>query len=158
MAGSTLGFLALLAGALFNARLNRQRDDRQRRHDQIALATSLAAELDLTKAIDNTQLLGSPSDADDFFVPLPSVSIIPKLIDRLGLLNSNAIKQVMAAHLVIEQTRRELVMLGATRLNNPDNDQLWLPVQRASAVIHLLTAKVDYINKALAALNPHAKQ
>jgi hypothetical protein len=158
MAGSTLGFLALLAGALFNARLNRQRDDRQRRHDQIALATSLAAELDLTKAIDNTQLLGSPSDADGFFVPLPSVSIIPKLIDRLGLLNSNAIKQVMAAHLVIEQTRRELVMLGATRLNNPDNDQLWLPVQRASAVIHLLTAKVDYINKALAALNPHAKQ
>lgn len=38
LAGSTLGFLALLAGALFNAHLNRSRDNRLRDNDRRVLA------------------------------------------------------------------------------------------------------------------------
>jgi hypothetical protein len=45
LAGSGLGLLALLAGALFNARLNRKQDDRLREEDRIALASTLYAEL-----------------------------------------------------------------------------------------------------------------
>ena len=45
LAGSTIGFLALLAGAMFNARLNRRRDDRLRDQDRTSLATALYAEL-----------------------------------------------------------------------------------------------------------------
>jgi hypothetical protein len=69
MAGSTLGFLALLAGAPFNARLNRLRDDRQRQHVRTALATALCAELQLTREIlvENCAVAGEPNQGDGFF-------------------------------------------------------------------------------------------
>jgi hypothetical protein len=44
--GSFFGLLALLLGALANAGLNRNRDDRLRREDQRAIATALRAELE----------------------------------------------------------------------------------------------------------------
>ena len=43
--GSTLRLLAILIGALFNARLNRRRDDDIREADRIATASALFAEL-----------------------------------------------------------------------------------------------------------------
>jgi hypothetical protein len=45
LTGSTLGLIALLLGALFNAHLNRRRDDRLRDADRFALASTLHAEL-----------------------------------------------------------------------------------------------------------------
>lgn len=47
----------------------------------------------------------------DFFVPSPTVQIMPELMDRIGLLKSETIKAVTAAYPVIGQSRRELVML-----------------------------------------------
>jgi hypothetical protein len=44
--GSSIGLVALLLGALFNAELNRRRDDRLRREDRRAVATALRAELE----------------------------------------------------------------------------------------------------------------
>jgi hypothetical protein len=41
-----VGLLALLLGALANAGLNRNRDDRLRREDHRAIATALRAELE----------------------------------------------------------------------------------------------------------------
>jgi hypothetical protein len=46
LTGSFLGLVALLLGALFNAHLNRKRDDRLRREDQQAVASALRAELE----------------------------------------------------------------------------------------------------------------
>ena len=94
MAGSTLGFLALLAGAPFNARLNRLRDDRQRQHERTALATALCAELQLIREIlvENCVVVGEPNQGDGFFVPSPTVQIMPELMDRIGLLKSETIK------------------------------------------------------------------
>jgi hypothetical protein len=43
--GWSVGLGTLVVGALFNAHLNRRRDDRLRREDQRALATALRAEL-----------------------------------------------------------------------------------------------------------------
>src|SRR5215471_19248105 len=45
LTGSFLGLVALLLGALFNAHLNRKRDDRLRREDQRAVASALRTEL-----------------------------------------------------------------------------------------------------------------
>ncbi len=45
LAGSTLGLIALLLGALFNAHLNRKRDDRLRNEDRRTVAAALHAEL-----------------------------------------------------------------------------------------------------------------
>jgi hypothetical protein len=157
LAGSTLGFCALSAGALFNAHLNRRRDDRQRRQDRTALATALSAELQLIREIllDNCDTLRDPNQGDGFFVPSPAVQIMPKLIDRMGLLSAETIKAVTSAYLVIGQYRRELLTLGAAKLQNPDNDQLWLPVGHASNVIRMNTVKADFISVALKALEPY---
>jgi hypothetical protein len=43
LTGAAIGLIALLLGALFNAHLNRRRDDRLRREDQRAVATALRA-------------------------------------------------------------------------------------------------------------------
>jgi hypothetical protein len=41
LTGSTLGLVAILIGALFNARLNRPRDEAIREADRIAIASSM---------------------------------------------------------------------------------------------------------------------
>jgi hypothetical protein len=71
LAGSALGFCALLAGALFNAHLNHRRDDRQRQQERTALATALYAELELIREIllENCKTLQEPTQAEGFFVP-----------------------------------------------------------------------------------------
>jgi hypothetical protein len=46
IAGSAIGLIALLVGALFNSHLNRLRDDRIRREETRAVAAALMAELD----------------------------------------------------------------------------------------------------------------
>jgi hypothetical protein len=55
--GSFLGLLAILLGALFNAHLNRVRDDKLREIDRIALARSIYAELTSVRRtlLDNAQ-------------------------------------------------------------------------------------------------------
>jgi hypothetical protein len=45
LTGSSIGLIALLIGALFNAHLNRRRDDRLRREEQRTVAAALQAEL-----------------------------------------------------------------------------------------------------------------
>ena len=45
LTGSAIGLIALLIGALFNAHLNRRRDDRLREIDTRGLAVALLAEL-----------------------------------------------------------------------------------------------------------------
>src|SRR4051794_8523414 len=45
LAGSGIGLIALLIGAFVNASLNRQRDNRLREEDRLAVASTLYAEL-----------------------------------------------------------------------------------------------------------------
>src|SRR5690348_14897307 len=77
LAGSSLGFLALLAGALFNAHLNRRRDDRQRQQDRAAVAAALYGELQLTREnlLSNAELLRQGASEQGFLLPPPWVRI-----------------------------------------------------------------------------------
>jgi hypothetical protein len=155
--GSALGFCALIAGALFNAHLNRRRDDRQRGQERTTLATALSAELQLTRQtlLDNCHVLNDPNQADGFFVPSPEIMLMPKLIDRMGLLKAETIMAVSCAYLMIGQYRRELLMLGATKLQNPDSDQLWISADHGPNVVRMNTVKADAISVALRTLEPY---
>src|SRR5262245_12463618 len=82
--GSGLGLLAIILGAMYNARKNRQRDDRLREHDRQAVAIALHAELSITyKALleGALELEGTKKPASDevFFVPYPrfTTSVVP---------------------------------------------------------------------------------
>jgi hypothetical protein len=87
LAGSSFGLLAILAGALVNAHLNRKRDDVQRDHERVALASALYAEF---KGVhrsftENAEHLKSkPLDGEGgFFVPQPSTDLTPELLPKL---------------------------------------------------------------------------
>jgi len=107
LTGSSLGLVALLLGALFNARLNRKRDDALREADRIALASALHAELSgLHRSfVENAQHLIDYPPADDggFVVPNPTIRIFPEMLPKIGLLQTETIKAVMGAYILTEQ-------------------------------------------------------
>jgi hypothetical protein len=116
LTGSTLGLVALLLGALFNARLNRKRDDALREADRLALATALHAELSgLHRSfVENAQHLidSPPADGAGFVVPAPTIRIFQEMLPKIGLLRTDTIKAVMGAYILTEQYHYKLVLLG----------------------------------------------
>ena len=116
LTGSMLGLIALLLGALFNARLNRKRDDALRDADRVALVSALHAELSgLHRSfVENAQHLIAHPPADDggFVVPNPTIRIFPEMLPKIGLLKTETIKAVMGAYILTEQYHYKLVLLG----------------------------------------------
>src|SRR5262250_663885 len=98
LTGSFFGHLALLLGALFNACLNRKRDDRLRREDQRAVATALRAELEALRRTlkDNAESMSQEDYAkpdENVHVPdlAQSIRIMPEVLSKLGLLDGKTI-------------------------------------------------------------------
>ena len=95
-----MGLVALLLGALFNAHLNRRRDDRLRREEQRAVATALRAELAGCRQalLSNSELLkkeGYLTPDMNFMTPdlVHAIRIMPHMIPKLGLLDQETIRK-----------------------------------------------------------------
>jgi hypothetical protein len=100
--GSLIGFIALLGGALFNAHLNRRRDDRLRSEDRSAVAVALRAELagwlsTFTSIIDDVRQ--RPDNPVALLVPVMAPRVFPELVPKLGLLKPATISQVITAYI-----------------------------------------------------------
>jgi hypothetical protein len=125
--GSSIGLVALLLGALFNAHLNRRRDDRLRRLDQRAMAVALKTEL----ACWNQQLEkfveGNKSKGLSGF-PLPTTRLLPDMIPKLGLLGSTTIDQVIAAYDHVEYLAWALLWQGAEMERSDYLHSRWITV------------------------------
>jgi hypothetical protein len=124
--GSVFGFFALLGGALFNAWLNRRRDNWLRREEQRAVATALRAELAGCRKIllYNAETLKKPGylNPDDHLTTpdvVHAVRIMPHMIPKLGLLDQETIEKVTNAYLALEEHGERLLMLGG-RLVDPE--------------------------------------
>jgi hypothetical protein len=120
LTGSSLGLIGILLGALYNARLNRKRDDRLRRNDTLSTITVLRAELNLIKFIltsgaDNVE---QGDVADDIYVPNVSdlVRMFPKFIDKIGLLDEDVVRAVTAAVLLVDMHAIYLSGLDGSRV------------------------------------------
>lgn len=163
LTGSCLGLFAIVLGALFNARLNRRRDDAIREADRIATAAALYAELSgVHRAlVENAESLARrPPDPDGgFMMPGPSVKIFPELISKLGLLKSDTIISVMTAYLLIEQYLDGLIHLGGTLQSNmPEGRQVvYVDSGHADTVRRMNEIKAVPIKEAMAALIPYLK-
>jgi hypothetical protein len=105
LTGSSFGLLAILVGALFNARLNRKRDERLREEDRIALASTLYAELaGIRRTLtDNAKQLVSRPPAGGFVTPKPTITIYPQVLTKFGLLKSDTVRRVLDAYILTEQ-------------------------------------------------------
>jgi hypothetical protein len=88
LAGAGLGLIAILAGALYNARLNRKRDDRLRRDDAASVARALSAELrmissvlrDNARSFQDSPRIGGAAGADVVHL----IKVFPAIVSRLG--------------------------------------------------------------------------
>jgi hypothetical protein len=161
LAGSFLGFIALLLGALFNAHLNRRRDDAVREADRRAVASALKAELasiqgTLTGNAD--QLVSNPPTLGDGFV-VPdishSVQVFPHVLAKIGLLDAEAVRRVVDAYVIIEQYSEGLILLGGTlRQDMPEGRRVvYLDAQHAEIVAGINRSRAEFINGAIRTLD-----
>jgi hypothetical protein len=160
LTGSSLGLFALLLGALFNAHLNRRRDDRLRDDDRLALASALHAELlGFHRAlIDNAKFLEEkpPDSEGGFMVPELAAKILPEMLPKIGLLRPDTIRKVMDAYVLMEQYLEGLLLVdGELKSNMPEGRQLvYLPAIRKTFVIEFNRARAKVVKEAIDALAP----
>jgi hypothetical protein len=161
LTGSSFGLIALLLGALYNAHLNRKRDDRLRRTETRALAAALRAELvgRSQSLLDNAKRLKEGVKTEYFIVPDISQSnrVMLAVTDKLGLLDEDTIRDVINAYVVIEQHCDRLILDGGQMMNN-------LPQHRRSVKLNASLAPKaigeslgvnDVIQKAIKSLDAY---
>jgi hypothetical protein len=158
--GAAIGLIALLLGALFNAHLNRRRDDRIRREEACATATALKAELsgiDRT-LLKNAESLNKPPPKDGGFnVPDPShsVRVLPHVLPKFGSFDTDTIRLVLDAYSLVDQYCEALIMMGGkVDPNMPLHRRVvFLPAARAPHVITLNRNMSMQIHNAVAKLD-----
>jgi hypothetical protein len=157
LTGSGLGLLALLIGALFNAHLNRKRDDRLRRDDARSVISALKAELSgISEALKlNADSLDNPEG--DFVAPdiAHSVRVMPHLLSKLGLLDVDTIREVIGIYVSIDQYCEALIMRGGTIATSirPDRRLIAMPVGRAAFVVRTNRQLVGMIESVVGRLD-----
>jgi hypothetical protein len=161
LTGSSLGLIALLLGALFNAHLNRKRDDRLRRKETRALAAALRAELvgRSQSLLDNATRFKEGVKSECFIVPdiAQSIRVMPNVTDKLGLLDEDTIKDVIDAYVVIEQYCDRLILSGGRLMDDmPGNRRsVLLDADLAPKVLGGTLGVNDVIQKAIKRLDAY---
>jgi len=115
LTGSGIGLIALVIGALFNAQLNRRRDDRLRDEDRRGVATALHAELaSVVKTLERNAEELKTGEEQDFIMRDIAQSIVvwPEMVSKVTLFDTQTIQKVIDAHIVIEQYREQLTIRG----------------------------------------------
>lgn len=125
--GSVIGFSALMAGALFNAHLNRERDNRLRADEIKAVAAALYGEVVLLRkslirmanAVARRHFahgMGRHRDQpfDRHFreqIALPEPKLYPALADKVGTLPSQMALEIVAFYARLEEAQTWLARL-----------------------------------------------
>lgn len=125
--GAIVGFSGLIAAALFNADLNRRRDDRIRHLEAVAVAAALYGEMEMLRArvartanrlahryFDHGLGRHKGEEFDRHLlaeVALPDLSLYPALASQVGLLPSDITLDVVRFYSCIEQVRSRMPWL-----------------------------------------------
>ena len=124
--GAAVGFTALMAGALFNFRLNRMRDEQLRSQEAASIAAALYGEVVLlrrqvallARIVADKHITRGTSrhyrEIDQEFVDaygLPEPVLYPALAGKLGLLDANIIIALTAFHRDYQEARSSLPLL-----------------------------------------------
>jgi len=157
LVGAFVGLLALLLGALFNAHLNRKRDDRLRAEERRSAAVALRAELAGCRhsLLKNSEEAGK-GGFSSFTMPdfAHSLRIMPQMIPKLGLFDQETIERVAEAYRVMERHGEGLFLLGG-RLDErvPDKRLVSLSADKAPAVLAMNSAVSEALDNAIAQLD-----
>ena len=161
LTGSGIGLIAIVIGALFNAHLNRRRDNRLRDADRRAMVVALRAELGVVvQALQSNadRLTHQPPESDGGFI-VPDlehlVQIYPHMLPSVGLLKSDTVKKVAEAYGLVGQYLESLVLIGGSlRQGMPEHRRMvYLPAEHASFVAEMNLKRVAPVKEALDALD-----
>lgn len=106
--GSSIGLVAILIGALWNAHLTRKRDKLLRQEEVSALRAALAGELAAAMELTAGRLFQVGTVGNGLSGPMlqalkpPDLVLWPKLCDRLGWLDGALAAQVIKAFSLLE--------------------------------------------------------
>jgi hypothetical protein len=155
--GAAIGLIALMLGALFNAHLNRRRDDELRRLDTRATAASLRAELSSMEETVTVNAGDLDNTKEDFYLPdlSHSVRILPSVLPKMGLFDADTIKEVIEAYIVVEQYGENLIVLGGKLSTEIPNHRriIFMPMVRAKTIAKMNRELAERVTKAKQALN-----
>jgi hypothetical protein len=162
LAGSTLGLIALLLGALFNAHLNRKRDDRLREQDRQGLAAALHSELSSIEhtLLENAKRLTEkpPDEGSGFLVPdvMHSSLLFKDMLPKIGLFDPATTRKLIDSYILLSQYFEGLILVGGVVVQKlPEGRRLaQLPTAMASFVIEYNQARAGFIKEAINALAP----
>jgi hypothetical protein len=162
--GSSIGLVALLLGALFNAHLNRRRDDRLRRLDQRAMAVALKTELagwseSLGRFVESTKTKGPYSSSTKLGFPVLATRLLPDMVPKLGLLRPSTIEHVITAYDAAEHLAWALLWMGAEMERSTDFHSRWImvPSEKLPSAIEEIEATVTVLRSAIAELDRDAR-
>jgi len=155
--GWFLGLLALVGGALFNAHLNRRRDDRLRQVERRSVAVALKAELVGFRRQLVTNAEGLKSNKADFLAPCMSdyIKIMPQVLSKIGLLDVECIHDTVKAYALMEEHEGRLLLMGGKASNDVGIGQrlILMPVNRSEYVAGMNMSMVKSLDVAIERLD-----
>jgi hypothetical protein len=159
LTGAAIGLIALVLGALFNAHLNRKRDDRLRREDTRSVAAALRAELDgiHSALVHNAERL--ESEKSGYVGPdiAHLIRIMPEIMPKAGLLDTRTIREVVDAYTMIEQHSQNCMLLGATYNDTtfPGRRMVVIPAMIATNIAKVNRHTAEEVKKAIGRLDDY---
>jgi hypothetical protein len=159
--GSALGLCALLIGALFNAHLNRRRDDAIRNMDRKALAAALRAELSSIKdtLTDNVAQIAKdlPPIDGSFVIPdlMHSSIVFEHTLPKIALLAPKTIRQVLDAYIVLAELFDRINLIGeiARKEGIQHRRLMRIPATKAHSFETILRSGLGPVGLAIEALD-----
>lgn len=161
--GSLFGLMSIVAGAVFNAHLNRRRDDRLRREEARSVIAAIRAELSsIENGFSKKAKLLETDKQSDFFVRdiSQAVRLVPELRKQLGLLGEEVVGTVMNAVLLIDEYAERLLFLkGQVTDKLPSGrTMIRIPAAQSKNVVRLNQVTANEISKAIGALDGAAQK
>lgn len=141
--GAIIGFLALAAAALFNAYLNRKRDDRLRKTDAKLIACALRSEvqgivmqLRAINRFNKNVPVKTPLDAARKLktITLPVATVYPQIVMKIGLLSPEVAEIVMQFYEVLAALRRSL-NIEMPDLEPIEGEERWFAIAGGENVV-----------------------
>lgn len=160
--GSVLGFGGLIAGALFNAHLNRKRDDRLREAEAITIALSLYGEIKLLResAADVARALGAwfldrgvyGNDLPEYYreiFQLRQPVIFAALASKIGMMNPSILLPITAFYSDYESALEHFPKLfkNADRIIDYGPEWVLQPAARAVEGVEVAVRRIEELGK-----------
>lgn len=156
--GATITMVSVIVGALFNAHLNRRRDDRIRKQEERTVANALLAELTMLRGSHSRAIAERQPQGNTMLIPVKEgpAEVYHALIDKIGHLDSSVLVPLIEFHTVFASLESYLVFLGGKVEIHGQKRYVAVPDRHYDKVNIIMQSLVKYADKAIMLLKKEA--